>query len=112
MGATVISQIISIGGPYVISLGMVDIKLPYLVMMGVCFVGAFATIFLPETHDVKLPETLEEASVFGSEDKFWSWKPKRYQVPAGDRLVDKETQVPANEPLVPQEMKDMQQPQV
>ena len=39
-------------------------QLPYLVMMGVCFVGAFATIFLPETHDVKLPETLEVGYIY------------------------------------------------
>ena len=73
--ATLISQAISIGGPYVIFLGATDLKLPYLIMFLVCAAGALAVILLPETLGAKLPETLEEASQFGRKDKFFSYLP-------------------------------------
>ena len=76
--ATLISQTISIGGPYVIFLGATDLKLPYLVMFLICTVGAFAVSLLPETVGASLPQTLEEASVFGIEDKYFSFLPGRY----------------------------------
>ncbi len=70
--ATLISQTISIGGPYVIYLGATDLKLPYMVMFLICLVGAVSVSFLPETLNCKLPETLAEASSFGTEDKYFS----------------------------------------
>lgn len=75
--ATLISQTISIGGPYVIYLGATDLKLPYLIMFLVCFAGATAVSLLPETLGARLPETLEEASTFGAKDKFFSYLPRR-----------------------------------
>ena len=39
---TLISQVISIGGPYVIYLGSYDLRLPYGVMAGVCFMTSLA----------------------------------------------------------------------
>ena len=77
--ATLISQMICIGGPYVIYLGATDLKLPYAVMFLVCIAGFIATLFLPETLDRKLPETIEEASSFGAKDKFFSFRPGRYE---------------------------------
>ena len=77
--ATLISQMICIGGPYVIYLGATDLKLPYAVMFLVCIAGFVATLFLPETLDRKLPETIEEASSFGVKDKFFSFRPGRYE---------------------------------
>lgn len=73
--ATLISQTISIGGPYVIFLGATDLKLPYLIMFLVCTAGAIAVSLLPETLGAKLPETLVEASLFGKNDKFFSYLP-------------------------------------
>ena len=75
--ATLISQMISIGGPYVIFLGATDLKLPYAVMFLVCLAGACAVIFLPETLGRTLPETIQQASSFGREDKFFSFLPHR-----------------------------------
>merc|ERR1711872_1067989 len=46
-----ISQIISVGGPYVIALGITDLK---------------------------LPETIKEATNFGRRDGYFSFKPQRY----------------------------------
>ena len=77
--ATLISQMICIGGPYVIYLGATDLKLPYAVMFLVCIAGFVSTLFLPETLDRKLPETIEEASSFGVKDKFFSFRPGRYE---------------------------------
>ena len=39
--------------------------------------GALSVAFLPETLGANLPETLEEASTFGTNDKFFSYLPKR-----------------------------------
>ena len=77
--ATLISQMICIGGPYVIYLGATDLKLPYAVMFLVCIAGFVATLFLPETLGRKLPETINEASSFGAKDKFFSFRPGRYE---------------------------------
>ena len=67
--ATLVSQMISIGGPYVIFLGAYDLKLPYAIMFLICLAGSIATFFLPETLGRSLPETLEEAATFGKGDK-------------------------------------------
>ncbi len=69
--ATLISQTISIGGPYVIYLGMTDLKLPYAIMFLVCFIGSVSSSFLPETLNCKLPETMAEASQFGRNDGYF-----------------------------------------
>ena len=34
--------------------------------------GAISALFLPETLHQKLPETLEEAKIFGADQQFWS----------------------------------------
>ena len=78
--ATLISQAISIGGPYVIFLGQYDLKLPYVIMFVVCATGALAVALLPETLGARLPETLEEASEFGKGDKYFSYLPSKQQL--------------------------------
>ena len=62
--ATLISQTISIGGPYVIYLGVQDLRLPYLVMFLVCLCGAVSASLLPETGGFNLPETIADAAKF------------------------------------------------
>ena len=54
-----------------------DLKLPYLAMFLISGAGALSVAFLPETLGATLPETLEEASSFGTKDKFFSVLPKR-----------------------------------
>ena len=61
-----------------IYLGATDLKLPYLIMFLVCAIGAIAVSLLPETLGATLPETLDEASVFGKDDKFFSFLPSKY----------------------------------
>ena len=96
--ATLVSQMISIGGPYVIHLGATDLKLPYAVMFLVCIAGFVATLFLPETLGRKLPETINEASSFGAKDKFFSFRPGRYER-ASARDEDKEETAEAGDIL-------------
>jgi hypothetical protein len=59
------------------SLLLLDLKLPYLVMFLIAGGGALSVAFLPETLGANLPESLEEASTFGTNDKFFSYLPKR-----------------------------------
>lgn len=73
--STLISQTISIGGPYVIYLGQYDLKLPYMVMFFICLIGAICTSFMPETLGCALPETIKDASTFGINDKYFSFLP-------------------------------------
>ena len=47
-------------------------------MFLVCAIGAIAVSLLPETLGATLPETLDEASVFGKDDKFFSFLPSKY----------------------------------
>ena len=46
-----------------------------MVMFLICLAGTIAVAFLPETVGATLPETLEDASEFGINDKFFSYKP-------------------------------------
>lgn len=84
---TLISQIISIGGPHVIGLGEINLAIPYLVMFGICALGAIGTIFLPETNGRPLPETMEDAQNLGRGDSFCSWIPTGYQAPKEQRNI-------------------------
>ena len=40
-------------------------KAPFLIMGLIGLLSAIPGLFLPETADVKLPETLEDAEIFG-----------------------------------------------
>jgi len=88
-----VSQIISIGGPYVIALGSTNVVLPYMVMFLMCLVGSVATTFLPETVGAKLPETLEDAVGFARTDRFFSLKPRRYEAPVAQKNIVKKPEM-------------------
>jgi hypothetical protein len=47
-------------------------------MFLVCLIGALAVSLLPETVGARLPETLDEAAVFGEKDKFFSYLPRKF----------------------------------
>jgi len=85
-----ISQTISIGGPYAMAAGSINLMIPYMIMMLICLLGAVATSFLPETLGAKLPETLEEANQFGRRDKYFSIRPARgYSQPVEQGIIKK-----------------------
>ena len=56
------SNLISIGGPYVMYLGTLDYRLPYLILTPFCLLAVVASASLPETMGKTLPETIEDAS--------------------------------------------------
>lgn len=72
---TLISQLISIGGPYVIYLGAYDLKLPYLIMSLICLMGAISVSFLPETLGGEMPQTLADVKTFGKDHRYFSYLP-------------------------------------
>jgi len=59
-----------------------DPRYPYAILCALCVVGAICASLLPETLNEKLPETLQDAALFGKGRKFWSLpqrKKKEYQ---------------------------------
>ena len=59
--------------------GKVNVALPYVFIGGLALLGTLASMFLPETLNHKLPETVDEAQDFGKNQKFWSFRPKEEQ---------------------------------
>ncbi|XP_045530578.1 solute carrier family 22 member 15-like isoform X4 [Pieris brassicae] len=63
----VLSSVASALAPYILYLGRrVDPRLPGLILGTSCLLSVFISMFLPETLNAKLPETIEDAKVFGS----------------------------------------------
>lgn len=50
----------------------IDKRYPYAILAVVLLLAAVSSMFLPETLNAKLPETLVEAKEFGKNQKFWS----------------------------------------
>ncbi|XP_049808412.1 solute carrier family 22 member 7-like isoform X1 [Schistocerca nitens] len=55
---------------------MSDRRTPYAILAALNLGTAFAISFLPESALQRLPESLQDAAVFGRDQKYWSWKPK------------------------------------
>ncbi|XP_049859887.1 solute carrier family 22 member 7-like [Schistocerca gregaria] len=55
---------------------MSDRRMSYAILAAVNLGAAFAVSFLPESALQRLPETLQDAAVFGKDQKYWSWKPR------------------------------------
>ncbi|XP_047111704.1 solute carrier family 22 member 7-like [Schistocerca piceifrons] len=55
---------------------MSDRRMPCAILGALNLGTAFAVSFLPESALQRLPETLQDAAVFGKDQKYWSWKPK------------------------------------
>ena len=48
----------------------VQVQLPLLIFGGISILGAVVTLFLPETCDENLPNTIEDANEFGKDQRF------------------------------------------
>ncbi|XP_049809007.1 solute carrier family 22 member 7-like [Schistocerca nitens] len=64
---------------------MSDRRMPCAILAALNLGTAFAVSFLPESALQRLPETLQDAAVFGKGQKYWSWKPK----PPRDYVLEK-----------------------
>ena len=94
-----LAMIIGIGGPYVIFLGTIDVRIPYGVLGLIALIGAAGAFMLPETYGVDLPETIAEASVFGQDQKLCGWvRPKKTKQRRQNKSDENSTQE-ANQPL-------------
>ena len=60
-------------GPHVAALGIKDKRIPHGVMCLINLVAAIAATFLPETVGCDLPETLQEASDYGKDQRYFSY---------------------------------------
>lgn len=48
-----------------------DVRYPYIIIAACSIVGVIVEIFVPETLNQRLPESLEEAKVFGKGQPFF-----------------------------------------
>lgn len=88
----VVSSAASALGPYILFIGRnIDARMPGVILTGVSVFGTVATLLLPETLNRKLPETLEDARVFGRSDRNYTSlrfrKPKRRASVGKDSVV-------------------------
>ncbi|KAG5340262.1 OCT1 protein, partial [Acromyrmex heyeri] len=58
--------------PYIVHLAVYSRVLPLIVMGSLSVAGAITSIFLPETLNIHLPQTVEEGELFGADFKLWS----------------------------------------
>jgi len=58
--------------PYIVHLAVYSRVLPLIVMGSLSVAGAITSIFLPETLNIHLPQTIEEGELFGADFKLWS----------------------------------------
>ncbi|KAK0174417.1 hypothetical protein PV327_010186 [Microctonus hyperodae] len=58
--------------PYIVHLAVYSRVLPLIVMGSLSVAGALTSIFLPETLNIHLPQTIEEGELFGADFKVWS----------------------------------------
>ena len=63
----------SILAPYVVYLDVLSSILPLLVLGILGIVGGVMTLFLPETLDKDLPQTLQDGEDFGKDQKMWDF---------------------------------------
>lgn len=61
----------SILAPFVVYLDIISSILPLLLLGIFGIIGGLLTLFLPETLDKDLPQTLEDGENFGLNQKMW-----------------------------------------
>lgn len=70
--ASFIAGIGLLGFPYIVYLAVYIKVLPLIIMGTLSVAGALASVFLPETLNIHLPQTLEEGEAFGANFKLFS----------------------------------------
>lgn len=69
----IMGYVASILAPFVVYLDVVSSILPLLVLGIFGILGGFLTLFLPETLDMDLPQTLQDGEDFGKDQKMWDF---------------------------------------
>ncbi|XP_076673146.1 organic cation transporter protein-like [Andrena cerasifolii] len=69
----IMGYVASILAPFVVYLDVVSSILPLLVLGIFGILGGLLTLFLPETLDMDLPQTLQDGEDFGKDQKMWDF---------------------------------------
>nr|CAD7198155.1 unnamed protein product [Timema douglasi] len=69
----IMGYVASILAPFVVYLAVVSPALPLLILGGLGVVGGVLALFLPETLDKELPQTLQDGENFGLGQRLWDF---------------------------------------
>lgn len=72
-----ISTVVSMTGPFVVDLGSIKLRYPFIVFTALGVVGILTTILVPETKDVPLPERLEDVDEMVKNFRIFEFKPRQ-----------------------------------
>ncbi|XP_051168668.1 organic cation transporter 1-like isoform X1 [Leptopilina boulardi] len=72
--------------PYIVHLAVYSRVLPLIIMGSLSVAGAITSIFLPETLNIHLPQTVEEGELFGADFKLWSCPPLSARCPREEKV--------------------------
>ncbi|CAG4948732.1 unnamed protein product [Parnassius apollo] len=67
----IMGYVASIVAPFVVYLANVSQELPLLILGVLGVLGGLLCLFLPETMDTEMPQTLQDGENFGKDQKFW-----------------------------------------
>lgn len=67
----IMGYVASILAPFVVYLDVVSSFLPLFVLGTLGIMGGLVTLFLPETLNQDLPQTLQDGEEFGKDQKMW-----------------------------------------
>ena len=68
-----VASILGLAGPHIAALGTNIKGIPLGTMAGINLLSAVAASFLPETLGCDLPETIQAASLYGSDQPYFSY---------------------------------------
>ncbi|XP_028034881.1 organic cation transporter protein [Bombyx mandarina] len=67
----IMGYVASILAPFVVYLANISPDLPLLILGALGVVGGMLCLFLPETMDTEMPQTLQDGEDFGKDQQFW-----------------------------------------
>ncbi|XP_052749087.1 organic cation transporter protein-like [Galleria mellonella] len=67
----IMGYVASIVAPFVVYLANISQDLPLLILGILGIVGGLLCLFLPETMDTEMPQTLQDGENFGKDQRFW-----------------------------------------
>lgn len=67
----IMGYVSSIVAPFVVYLSYIHLTLPLIILGIIGILGGILCLFLPETLNEELPQTLEDGEKFGMNQRFW-----------------------------------------